>query len=479
MITIIGLGVEKGDLTKRGEAAVLAAVQAGAKVVVRTKRTRSYQSVLDLNVEHICLDEIYEKSRSFKTLADNLAKAVVSAGENAVYLVDGAASEDYSVKALLRKTRGRAQIVDGVSKVTALASAAKFKTCSYAAVSAYELAEKARAGELTLPLIVYDMDDRALAGDCKLLLGNLFGEETDALFITGGKVKKTPLYTIDRQKEYDYSSAVAIEKRELLEKTRFTLDDLKEIIVRLRKPDGCPWDRVQTNDSIKMSAVEEAYELVDAIDQGDDDKILEETGDILLQAVFHAVLKSETGAFDLTDVLTGICTKLITRHTHVFGADKAKDDESALRVWEKNKMAEKGQDTFAKAVNDVPKCFPAAMRAQKVGKRAAKAGMDFASVEAAAKRLQEELKEFFTAIESGDKNETEKELGDLLFAAVNIGRKAGVDCEKALKESVDRFAARFTKAEEKALADGKDVTKLSEEEWDGYYLAAKRELAAR
>ena len=299
------------------------------------------------------------------------------------------------------------------------------------------------------------------------------------MYIQGGKRTKIPLYELDRRKEYDYSSAVAIEKIDLLEKQRFTIHDLKEIIVRLRAPDGCPWDRVQTNDSIKMSAVEEAYELVDAINLDDDSKILEETGDILLQAVFHAVLKEETGAFDLTDALTGICQKLISRHTHVFGTDKASDNESALSVWEKNKMQEKGQDTYAKAVNDVPKCFPAVMRAQKVGKRAGKAGMDFASVDDAAQRLKAELEEVFEAIKNGDSVQTEKEVGDLLFSAVNVGRKAGADCEKALAESVERFARRFTLAEEKALKDGKDVTKLSQQEWDGYYLAAKDELVER
>ena len=254
------------------------------------------------------------------------------------------------------------------------------------------------------------------------------------------------------------------------------MEDLKEIIVRLRAPGGCPWDRVQTCESIKMSAVEEAYELVDAIDQDDDEKILEETGDILLQAVFHAVIKEETGAFDLTDVLTGICQKLISRHTHVFGEDKAENDAGALSVWEKNKMVEKHQLTFADAVNDVPKCFPAAMRAQKVGKRAAKGGLDFADVKSAAERIQAELQEFFTAYNAGDKIAAEKELGDVLFAAVNVGRKAGCDCEKALKESTDRFAARFTLAEKKALADGRKVTELTDEEWDEYYRAAKAEL---
>ena len=272
---------------------------------------------------------------------------------------------------------------------------------------------------------------------------------------------------------------MAISETELLKKERFTLDDLQEIVVRLRAPNGCPWDRVQTPESIKMSAVEEAYELVDAIDQQDDEKVLEEAGDLILQTVFHAVMKEETGAFNLTDVLTGICKKLISRHTHVFGEDKAKDEGSALSVWEKNKMTEKHQITYADSVNDVPKCFPAAMRAQKIGKRAAKAGLDFANVADAAKRVQEELQEFLQAYASKNGDEAEKELGDLLFAAVNVGRKAGCDCEKALKESAERFAARFTLAEKKALDDGRTVTELSETEWDTYYVQAKKELLGK
>ncbi len=477
MITVIGLGVEVGDLSRRGEERIKAGASAGRKIVVRTANTRSYQTVLDLGVEHLSLDSVYERSRNFATLAKNLAKAVTDCGEDTIYLVDGAATEDNSVKVLIKRLgRNKIDIIDGVSKTTALVRAAGFKGCSYTALSAYELAEKAKTGNLALPLIVYDLDDWSMASDCKLLLGNVYGEEAEVKYLCGGKAKKISLFELDRQKRYDYTSAVAIEEADLLEKQRFTLDDLKEIVVRLRAPDGCPWDKVQTPDSIKMSAVEEAYELVDAIDQADDEKILEETGDILLQTVFHAVMKEETGAFNLTDVLTGICQKLITRHTHVFGKDNAKDEGSALSVWEKNKMAEKHQLTYADSVNDVPKCFPAAMRAQKVGKRAAKAGMDFSTVKAAAERLKEELVEFFEAYNAGNATDAEKELGDLLFAAVNIGRKAGCDCEKALKESTERFAARFTRAESLALADGKEVTSLSEEEWDIYYQKAKKHL---
>lgn len=471
MITVVGLGNERGDLTTKGKEAILNAVQNGDKILVRTARTVSYQSVVDLGIEHTCLDTVYSASRSFSTLAKNLAKAVADAGENAVYLVDGSATEDTSVKALFKRFKGKIKIIDGVSKVTALARLANFNGCSYTSLSAYELMEE--KAPLRLPLIVYDIDDRALASDCKLILGDLFGEETTVKYLYGGKAEKIKLYELDRVKAYDYTSAVVIEEIPLLEKNRFTIDDLKQIIVRLRAKDGCPWDRVQTCESIKMAVVEEAYELVDAIDQKDDDKILEEAGDIVLQAVFHAVLKEETGAFNLTDLLSGICHKLITRHTHVFGKDGANDEKSALSVWEKNKMTEKHQVTFADTVNDVPKCFPALMRAQKVGKRAGKSGLDFENVEQAKQSLFLELDEFLMAYTSGDEQETEKELGDVLFSVVNMGRKAGVDCEKALKESVQRFAKRFTVAEKLAQSEVKDVTKLSAKEWDGYYQKAK------
>ena len=442
---------------------------------MRTAFTRAYAQVKALGVAHETLDFIYQKSRTFASLAKNLAKAVRDAGENTVYLVDGAPSEDTSVKALLKSGKNKVEIVGGVSKITAIASAANFKNCSYNALSAYDLYDKQKEN-LTLPLLVYDMDAPDLASDCKLILGNLFGEEIKVKYILGGKAKSIYLYELDHQKTYDYSSAVAIEEIDLLQKQRFSLEDLQEIIVRLRKPNGCPWDRVQTNASIKMAAVEEAYELVDAIDTGDDDKILEEAGDIMMQSVFHAVLKEETGAFNLTDVVSGVCQKLITRHTHVFGEDHAKDDQSALSVWEKNKMSEKNQVTYGDSVNDVPKCFPALMRAQKVGKRASKAGMDYASVQDAAAHIEKELQEFFLALDKGDKVETEKEIGDVLLAVTNVGRKAGCDVEKALKESVERFAARFTLAEKMALQEHSDVTKLSAEAWDFYYKKAKEEL---
>ena len=260
MITVIGLGVEKGDLSRRGEEMILSAAKAGKNIFVRTAITASYEPVRALGVKHTCLDCVYESSLNFATLAKNLAKAVTDGGDECVYLVDGAATEDNSVKALIKRTRGKVEIIDGVSKITVLVRAAKFKGCSYNALSAYELFDKVKSGNLSLPLVVYDVDDRGLASDCKLLLGDLLGEELAVSFICQGKAKKIPLFELDRQKIYDYTTAVAIEEMALLDKKRFAMEDLKEIVVRLRAPNGCPWDKVQTPETIKMSAVEEAYE---------------------------------------------------------------------------------------------------------------------------------------------------------------------------------------------------------------------------
>jgi tetrapyrrole methylase family protein/MazG family protein len=476
MITVVGLGVNAGDLTEQGKQAILTAAKEGKPIVCRTANAKSYANLEALGVAHTSLDEVYERSRSFTSLNRNLASAVHALGDGAVYCVDGAASEDNSVK-LLSKKRGGVKIINGVSKISDFASRAAFFGCSYTAVSAYELIERAKVGGLKAPLIVYDVDDRFLASDVKLLLADLFGEEAVIQYLYGEKCKKIPLYDLDRQRVYDYTCAVAIDGVDLLKKKRFTLEDLHEIVRILRAPGGCPWDRAQTPDTIKMNVVEEAYELVDAVDSGDDEKVLEETGDVFLQAVFFAVMKAECGAFTLTDAISAICEKLIFRHSHVFGEDKATDKESALSVWEKNKKQEKHQESFADAVNDVPRAFPAAMRAQKVGKRAAKSGLDFASVEEAVSCLRAEIEEFLAAKKQGDKQEIERELGDVLFSAVNVGRMAGVDCEKALKESTDVFARRFTLAEKLAREGAEDITALSAAEWDGYYRAAKSAIA--
>ena len=306
----------------------------------------------------------------------------------------------------------------------------------------------------------------------------------DLTQLNGGKigapvVKRIKIYELDRQKNYDCGCAAAVKKINLLDKKRFTMNDVLTILRYLRDPvNGCPWDKVQTSESIRMNVIEEAYELLDAINLKDDDKIREETGDILMQVAFHATLKEEAGAFDFTDVATELCEKLITRHTHVFGKDKALDADGALNVWDKNKMIEKHQDTFAKAVNDVPKCFPALLQAQKVAKRVERGGWDKPTFESAKAALEEELAELKAETEKsaagrGDKAKTAEELGDALFCMATMARAVGADAEEALLDTVIKVQRRYTEYEKLVLADGKDVNALTKPERDEYYERAK------
>lgn len=472
MITVIGLGCEPSDLP-RGAAEVL---RSGVKVILRTGETPAAEGVRALGVCFETLDYIYEASRNFDTLNKKLAAAVLSAAKegDVAYCVDGSVTEDVSAQLVLRRAKG-AKVFCGASKADRAFAAAKVFSRSRTVRSAYAL-----EGERPLlPLAVYDVDCDLIAGDVKLKLCDWFGDEADAFFVEGGKAEKIKLYEADRRKKYDSTCAVVIGEIPLLKRTRFDFSDLVEILRLLRAPDGCPWDRVQTHESICKNMIEEAYELVDAVESGDDSKICEEAGDVLMQGAFHAVLAEERGVFTPEDVLSDVCRKLIFRHSHIFGKDKAESADGALSVWEKNKTVEKGQKTASDTVRDVPKVFPAAMRAQKAAKRAAKYGYDFKDVSEAAQKVKEELSELLEAIAEGKEAHISEETGDLLFSAVNVGRLAGADCEESLQKSTQKFIDRFCATESLILADGKDMKKLSADELWAYYEKAKKEYDKR
>lgn len=390
-------------------------------------------------------------------------------GIDLCYCVDGGVSEDRAAQILLK--RRDASAIEGVSKGAKCAARAGLFG-AYTAVSAYEAGER----KLILPLVVYDLDDKMLASDVKLLLAEKFGDCAPALFISGGEEKHIELYEADRQERYDGATALVVFDTPLLEKKRFDLEDFLAILRRLRAPDGCPWDRAQTHGSIRINAIEETYELVDAIDRDDPERMCEEAGDVLMQAAFHTLMEEERGNFTMTDVISGVCEKLITRHTHVFGRDKAAGADGALSVWEKNKMTEKHQVTFSDAVNDVPEGFPALLRAQKVAKRVGKGGWDFSSLDNVEKKLAEEYGELKEAYASGDKARVAAELGDYLMCAAWLGRAVGADCEQALLDTVKKVQKRYTAFEKRVLADGKDVNALTDEEWQTYYRAAKEDV---
>ncbi len=263
---------------------------------------------------------------------------------------------------------------------------------------------------------------------------------------------------------------------EFEQKSRYSIADLREIVRLLRSPGGCPWDREQTHTSIRNDFLEEAYEAVEAIDLADTALLREELGDVLLQVVFHCVLAQEEQQFDFDDVCDEICKKLIVRHPHVFAQVQAEDTETVLKNWDAIKKETKGQETYADTLESVAKSLPALSRAQKVGKRAARAGMDFTDAAAAFDCVRAERAELQAAITDGDTAMMEEELGDLLFSCVNTARHLGIDAEQALTKATNKFTKRFARTEQLVCEDGKDMPSLTIEELDGYWDNAKEEF---
>ena len=259
-----------------------------------------------------------------------------------------------------------------------------------------------------------------------------------------------------------------------INKKKFNIDDLLEIMRDLRKPGGCPWDREQDHHSIRNDFIEETYEAIDAIDRESTVDMCEELGDVLLQVVFHSQIEAEKNGFDFQDVCDGICKKLIERHPHVFGEISVKNSREVLENWDRIKQKSKHQTTFTDTLKSVPMSFPALMRADKVQKRAKKAGFDWDNVKDASKKLDEELEEFKEALLENDGTQAEEEFGDLLFSMVNVSRFMGINSEKALHAATDKFINRFEKTEIIAQKKGIDMKKSSLETLDRLWEEAKR-----
>lgn len=244
---------------------------------------------------------------------------------------------------------------------------------------------------------------------------------------------------------------------------------LVNIFKRLRAPDGCPWDRKQTHKSLRENLLEESYEVLETLDEGNSDKLREELGDLLMQIVFHAQIADEEGRFNIGDVIEGINAKLIHRHPHIFGATKVGSAEEVAHNWEELKRQEREEGTSILA--GVPKLMPALGFSQGIQRRAAQVGFDWKEADDVIDKLVEEVKEFRQA---PNQEEKEKEFGDLLFTLVNIARRMGIESESALRGANERFYKRFTFMEELCRQRKLDMTKMSLAELDALWGEAKR-----
>ncbi len=270
------------------------------------------------------------------------------------------------------------------------------------------------------------------------------------------------------QKRKDIEIMVDFER-----KNTYNFDDLLNIMKILRKE--CPWDREQTHDSIKSNFIEETYEVIDAIEEKNDEHLKEELGDVLLQVVFHTQMAKETDRFNMDDVTTGICEKLIRRHPHIFSDVKAENSDEVLDNWAKIKKQEKAHKKQSDVMNGVAKSLPSPMYAYKIQKAAAKTGFDFETDDDALSKLREETDEFSDALKSGNSEKIMEEGGDVMFACINLLRRHNVDPELSLMRSNKKFISRYLYIEKQAkLRYNMNIDKLSLKEMDELWNESKQ-----
>jgi len=256
----------------------------------------------------------------------------------------------------------------------------------------------------------------------------------------------------------------------------YGINELLQIMQALRSENGCPWDKEQTHQSIRQDFLEECYEAVEAIDCNSVPMLREELGDVLLQVVFHCQIEAEQSHFTFDDICDELCRKLVVRHPHVFGDVSVSGSDEVLKNWDSIKQETKQQKTASETLQGVCQALPALMYAQKLGKRAGRAGMDWTSAEDAFQYIRRETDELAEAMQQGDAAQMEEEMGDLLFSCVNTARHLHIDAETALRDASQKFLARFTETERLLTADGKQMNTMPLEELDQYWAQAKETL---
>ncbi|MCI8487109.1 MazG family protein [Pumilibacter intestinalis] len=425
MITVIGIGTEKGDLTQSAAQKIATAKHA----FVRSGKTKAGAAVLKEFAHVVPLDEYYESESDFTKLCEKICSVLLNAERehsSAAYLTDGDGADEIAA-ALAQKTQ--TEIIRGVAPSRSRGLGADFLRLS--ATSALALRP---CLDTSVALHVTEIDDAYLAGDLKLWLMEYYGDETEITLYIKNALRKIKLCELDMQRGYDYSCELYVAAQSGFYKQKYTFGDLCRIMDRLVAPDGCPWDKAQTHESIRVNLIEEAYEAVDAIDGGDIDAMTEEIGDVLLQAVFHCNMGRRFGEFELSDVLGTLCGKLVNRHTHIFGENKAANADEALGYWEAAKSEEKSYVSTADKLNRLPQNFPSLLAAEKIYKKLAKVNAGgFDELEKSAETAP---------------NSEEKYAKKLFVLAAKMAEE-NFDAEVSLNKFLAKIKENFEKAEQK------------------------------
>ena len=432
MITVVGLGVDKDQITLAG----VKAIKSSKKVFIKTALTETYSFFEENNIEVTSFDSIYEKAEDFTNLDEEIVNSLLKE-EDACFCVNGSGFEDRAVIELQKKTN--INIIPSVS----LGALYEKPALNVTRISAYELSTiEGFHYDSTGSLIIVDIDNNYIASDIKLVLSNLIGDDQDIRF--NDKIIK--VFEIDRQEKYDYKTTIIVDPIELTKKQRFNFNDLYKIMRILRSENGCEWDKAQTHESIRANIIEEAYELVEAINNEDIDNMIEESGDLLLQGIFHCVIGEDLGEYNVEDAVSEICKKLIYRHPHVFGDVKAENIDGALAAWDQAKAKEKKYTSLSSKIDSIAKALPSLMKTDKLISVLKKANINFDTIDQAKAFFEKKVQAF-------SELDKEEKAGDLLLATIWLIKTCGIDPEIALDRANKKFIDNFKKIEKDSLLD--------------------------
>lgn len=480
-LTIVSGGVFASHLTAAGQHAL----KSGAKVILQTRRSYFARLLQDWGIAFDDMDDEYERAEDFDELnaliASNLVRAAMDG--DVAYAALGSVTGQSIQSALCKEARKEGVLLEflpglsaGEAAFSAVAGQTGFEAAPHMLFST-DLKEAEQSIDPTVPLVVQELDKPMLASDVKLALLDYYPAEQIVTVAIAQEncymLKSIELYKLDAlgahmHDAYAHTTCVLLPALTFEQLSRMGFRELEYVMDKLRAPGGCPWDREQTHESLKICLLEEAYEVIEAIDEHDDDKLCEELGDLLLQAVFHACIAKEQARFSMRDVTTGICQKLIYRHPHIFAAAQVNSAQDVLRNWEQLKKKEKKQNTQTDVLRAVPKPLPALTRSVKIQAKAAQVGFDWDNALDAFKKVREETDELAEEMNRStiDSEAMAEELGDLLFAVANVARHLKIQPEFALLKSAEKFIDRFERMEKVAIEGGKKLEGMTLSEMD-------------
>lgn len=479
-ITVVGLGAGDMDQLPLG---IYQKLKQSEHTYLRTKEHPVVKELIEEGMVFQSFDEIYELHDTFEKVYEEISERLFSLAEkdSILYAVPGhPLVAERTVQLLLE--RGKAHNIEveiggGQSFLDPLFQALKIDP-----IEGFQLLDatslKRDEIEIQQHMIIGQVYDTYMASEVKLTLMEKLPDDYEVYIVTaagskGESIRKVALYELDREVTLDNLTSVYVPpvNDDVILYKQFS--KFRQIIAELRGPNGCPWDKEQTHHSLKKYLIEEAYELIEAINEEDIDHMVEELGDVLLQIMLHAQIGEDDGYFSIDDVIESISAKMIRRHPHVFGDVHADTADEVVKNWAEIKREEKGIESEGSLLNQIGNHLPNTLRAYEMQKKAAKVGFDWDKVEDAWAKVCEEIKEFEVEVKEQDQEKTVSEFGDILFALINIARFYKINPEEALFATNQKFIRRFSYVEKCVRQSGKDFQEFSLIELDQFWEEAK------